>query len=201
LIQDPISVVEQIAQSVNDTYEHEGIAYITGEALTVFVPGSLLKVTKMIPKVKGAGKTKVSNFPYSKEFFQGKIAKAMDGLGNVKLPTVIQEKLSTGIVDIPTVKVEWKKLSEAHPRSWLKVTKMIPNVKGVGKTKVSNFPYSKEFFQGKIAKAMDGLGNVKLPTVIQEKLSTGIVDIPTIKVEWKKLSETHPQMFAVKGEG
>ncbi|MEI3604988.1 hypothetical protein SPD48_04740 [Pseudogracilibacillus sp. SE30717A] len=117
LIQNPMSMLELAAQSVSDTVETEGIAYLTGNALTVLIPASFgIKAVKGGAGIKGPGKAKVDKSPYSKEFIQGKIDTALAGLGNVKVPVFYKEKLSTGPSDITSVGVEMKSLSEVQPQ-------------------------------------------------------------------------------------
>ena len=117
LVQDPMSVVELVAQTVNDTIEHEGIPYLTGETLTAFIPASMgVKVVKGASKLKGPGKKNVNNSFYSKEFYQGKIDAAKAGLADVKVPVFTKEKLSTGSTEIPAFGMESKRLSEVYPQ-------------------------------------------------------------------------------------
>ncbi|WLR43225.1 HNH endonuclease [Bacillus carboniphilus] len=49
IIEDPMGAVESIGQSFSDTYEEEGIAYVTGGAVPSFIPyaGQLEKITKV----------------------------------------------------------------------------------------------------------------------------------------------------------
>ena len=117
LIQNPMSIIELAAQSVSDTVETEGMAYVTGGALTALIPASFgVKAVKGGAGLKGLGKTKVDKSPYSKEFTQGKIDAALAGLGNVKVPVFYKEKLSTGPSDITSVGVEMKSLGEVRPQ-------------------------------------------------------------------------------------
>ncbi len=117
LIENPMSVVELAAQSVSDTVETEGIAYLTGGALTAIIPASFgVKVVKGGAGLKGPGKTKVDKSPYSMEFIQRKIDAASAGLGNVKVPVFYKEKLSTGSSDITSSGIEMKSLSEVQPQ-------------------------------------------------------------------------------------
>ncbi|MEI3614496.1 hypothetical protein [Pseudogracilibacillus sp. SO30301A] len=117
LIQNPMSMFELAAQSVSDTVETEGIAYLTGGALTAIIPASFgVKVVKGGAGLKGPGKAKVDKSPYSKEFFQRKIDAASAGFGNVKVPVFYKEKLSTGSSDITSSGIEMKSLSEVQPQ-------------------------------------------------------------------------------------
>ncbi|MEI3614498.1 HNH/ENDO VII family nuclease [Pseudogracilibacillus sp. SO30301A] len=117
LIQNPMSMLELTAQSVSDTVEAEGIAYVTGGAFTALIPASFgVKVVKGGAGIKGPGKAKVDKSPYSKEFFQRKIDAASAGLGNVKVPVFYKEKLSTGSSDITSSGIEMKSLSEVQPQ-------------------------------------------------------------------------------------
>ena len=107
LVQDPMSGVELVAQTVSDTIEHEGLTYLTGETLTAFIPASMgVKAVKGDSKLKVPGKTNVNNSLYSKEFYQGKIDAAKAGLADVKVLVFTKEKLSTGSSDIPAL--GWK---------------------------------------------------------------------------------------------
>jgi len=81
LVQDPMSVVELVAQTVNDTIEHEGIPYLTGETLTAFIPASMgVKVVKGASKLKGPGKTNVGEAKGDAKSNGGKEA---EGIANV----------------------------------------------------------------------------------------------------------------------
>ena len=101
LIQDPVSVVNLVAQSASDIVEEEGFAYLTGGALTALIPASgVVKLARGGSKVKAPGKSKVNDSPYSKEFLQGKIDAAKAGLADVRVPVFTKEKLSTGSSEI-----------------------------------------------------------------------------------------------------
>ncbi|MEI3614487.1 hypothetical protein, partial [Pseudogracilibacillus sp. SO30301A] len=84
LIQNPMSVLELAAQSVSDTVEAEGIAYVTGGALTALIPASFgVKVVKGGGGLKGPGKAKVKegkNSEISKE-----TAHALDQIDGIKI--------------------------------------------------------------------------------------------------------------------
>ncbi|WP_407701308.1 DNA/RNA non-specific endonuclease [Virgibacillus dakarensis] len=87
------------------------------------------------------------------------------------------------------------------PSTWaLKGVKAVSKLKGAGKSPNvagSKFPYSKEFIQNKINAAKEKLG--KVPWLHREVVSTGFSRHSVYGV--KPLSEVHPQLFAVKGEG
>ncbi|MBN8211163.1 hypothetical protein JI666_20805 [Bacillus sp. NTK071] len=83
-IKDPMGVVESISQSFSDTYEDEGIAYITGNASTAFIPyvgmagksASLAKLAGKIPnsnlsKVAGSSKVDVAAIVKKHNAFEG----------------------------------------------------------------------------------------------------------------------------------
>ena len=73
LIENPMSVVELAAQSVSDTVETEGIAYLTGGALTAIIPASFgVKVVKGGAGLKGPGKAKADNPPLQQGVFSKK---------------------------------------------------------------------------------------------------------------------------------
>ncbi|MEI3604982.1 hypothetical protein SPD48_04700 [Pseudogracilibacillus sp. SE30717A] len=60
LIENPMSMLELAAQSVSDTVETEGPAYLAGNALTVLIPASFgIKAVKGGAGLKGPGKAKV----------------------------------------------------------------------------------------------------------------------------------------------
>ena len=149
LIQNPLSIIELAAQSVSDTVETEGMAYVTGGALTALIPASFgVKAVKGGAGLKGPGKTKVDKSPYSKEFTQGKIDAALAGLGNVKVPVFYKEKLSTGPSDITSVGVEMKSLSEVRPQLFAgKGEKRAGNVLDDG-TVWGNIKITQPFYEG-----------------------------------------------------
>ena len=55
MIQDPVSVVDLVAQSASDIVEEEGFAYLTGGALTALIPTSSDETSKGRFEDKGTG--------------------------------------------------------------------------------------------------------------------------------------------------
>ncbi|MEH7356860.1 HNH/ENDO VII family nuclease [Neobacillus drentensis] len=65
-IKDPIGVVESISQSISDTYEEEGIMYVTGNAASSFIPivgmaTKLSKISKLTSKIPDSKPKSVSD--------------------------------------------------------------------------------------------------------------------------------------------
>ncbi|MEI3604986.1 hypothetical protein SPD48_04730 [Pseudogracilibacillus sp. SE30717A] len=84
MIENPISMLELAAQSVSDTVETEGIAYLTGNALTVLIPASFgIKVVKGGAGLKGPGKAKVKEGKGSE--ISKETAHAFDQIDGIKI--------------------------------------------------------------------------------------------------------------------
>lgn len=137
IISDPMSVVENIGQTVFDAAEDEGIMYVTGVGLTTFVPvvGQVGKGAKGVSTLqaisKGSNKhvpTEVfKGTPYSKDFIKQKVTTTKNALGKQKVPVFYKEKLATDSVNITTFGMEMKPLSEVNPQMF-----SVKGAKGTG---------------------------------------------------------------------
>jgi len=139
IISDPMSVVENIGQTVFDAAEDEGIMYVTGVGLTTFVPvvGQVGKGAKGVSALKAISKGSNKNVPtevfkgtpYSKDFIKQKVTITKTALGKQKVPVFYKEKLATDSVNITTFGMEMKPLSEVNPQMF-----SVKGAKGTGNT-------------------------------------------------------------------
>jgi len=65
-IKDPIGVIESVSQTISDTYEEEGIMYVTGNAASSFIPivgmaTKLSKISKLTSKIPDSKPMPVSD--------------------------------------------------------------------------------------------------------------------------------------------
>lgn len=137
IISDPMSVVENIGQTVFDAAEDEGIMYVTGVGLTTFVPvvGQVGKGAKGVSTLKAISKGSNKNVPtevfkgtpYSKDFIKQKVTITKTALGKQKVPVFYKEKLATDSVNITTFGMEMKPLSEVNPQMF-----SVKGAKGTG---------------------------------------------------------------------
>ena len=101
-IKDPIGVIESISQSISDTYEEEGIMYVTGSVASSFIPivgmaTKLSKISKLTSKtpdskpkpVSDTIKAKVDDLVKNNQAFEGFKRGTMEFVKGVKGGAVI----------------------------------------------------------------------------------------------------------------